>query len=157
MASTTTAIFEAGANALDDVFARICSVRSPFASYGRGPEVFANERASVAAVLSTSLKGERSEYVHQAKTLLALAQLESVCATELASTIETAGSEASLPELAAVVRQLSQMRTAGATELAELVRRSTADAAAQLTAQAEQLFLPLISRLAGQEWCGRQA
>ena len=97
--------------------ARSRRVRSPWVDRPDGLD-FASERAQVAQELSSSLRGVSSEYVQQAQALLALQRMQKFCAFDLAQNVESAAGEASLPELAAIMRELAQQQSSGAAALA---------------------------------------
>jgi hypothetical protein len=134
--------FDAGCASLEQLHAKLHAL-SPYALVSQLPtDAFARERSAIATALEATKRervGWGSEFVEQAQALLALQQLQGFCAAELATAVESAGGEAELVELAALMRQLSNMQAVGSAGLAELVRRSAQTAAAQIDAQTEQL------------------
>ena len=136
--AASLSLYEAGANSLCELFAKARGLRSPY-DVTRGPDAFSSARSTVAKALKESLASEASEFVRQAECLLALQRLESVVAGELSSAVATAAGEAALPALSQLITQLNSMQSAGAIELGQLVRQSSAAHAAEVQAQAEQL------------------
>lgn len=125
--------------ALESLFSRARSLRSPFsiAEHGR-PIDFNAEKTMVASQLNSRLRGVSSEWVRRGQGQLAVQQLLRVCASEIAMAVEAA-SEPSMHELSSLTMQLSSMQTNVATQLFSLLSNCAQVAAAERLSSREQL------------------
>jgi hypothetical protein len=121
--------------ALESLFSRARSLRSPFsiAEHGR-PIDFNAEKTMVASQLNSRLRGVSSEWVRRGQGQLAVQQLLRVCASEIAMAVEAA-SEPSMHELSSLTMQLSSMQTNVATQLFSLLSNCAQVAAAERPAR----------------------
>jgi hypothetical protein len=132
--------FERGIAPVESIHARARELRSPVTmTLISKPDGFKREEEIVTERLKANLRGVANEFVQQAHGRHALQLMQNFAAVELASAIESPASDAALPELASLSRELAALQMNGALALTELVARCAHAAGAQLDAQAEQL------------------
>ena len=138
-------VFNAGLAQLESIHLRACELRSPWNddrdASETGVGAFAKERTYCAEQLESSLRGVGNEFALQAQGLLALQKMNHFCATELAASLESSDGlpATSTSNVAALIRELSNLQRSGAEAMAELALRCAHAAAAEKLELSERL------------------